>query len=98
MPWAPPRPTVASDTNSSAEFCAIHKARSAPDRQSPAEITIAQKKISRFNGLECFAAPDPQQVLQRGIIQPAEVKRIPSINQRQEIIIAIRAMDKRVNE
>ena len=37
-------------------------------------------------------------MLQRRIIQPAGVKRIASINQRQEIIIAIRAMDERMNE
>src|SRR5882724_5452655 len=36
MPWAPSRPTVASDTNSFAEFYAIRPVRSAPDRQSQA--------------------------------------------------------------
>ena len=37
MPWAAPPPTVATDTNSFAEFYAIPPVRSAPDRQSPAE-------------------------------------------------------------
>ena len=62
------------------------------------KITVAQKQISRFDRFRCFPAPNPQQVLQPRIIQPTRVKRIASINQRQEIIIAIRAMDEGVNE
>ncbi len=62
------------------------------------EIAVSQKKIGRFDSFRCFAAPDPKQVLQSRILNSGRVKRIASINQGQEIIIAIRAMDQRVNE
>src|SRR5215208_93238 len=57
MPSAASPPTVASDTNSFAEFYAIPPMRSAPDRESPAENyrrVKGDQPLSRLQMLCCI--------------------------------------------
>src|SRR5437762_13796215 len=60
MLWAAARPTVASDTNSFAEFYAIPPVRSARDRQSPVENYRRAKGHQPLSRLQMLCCTGPK--------------------------------------